>query len=102
MHPGSVSTEPDLINVLSFEVPTFACAKELLGHLRPTWLGQIDDLGHGWAVVVEFRPEGRDLAVLLRVARSWLDDSGLGAIRMELDGRGYFLEAVEPVAVRAS
>jgi hypothetical protein len=97
-----VSAAEELIDVLSFEVPTFACAKELLARLRPTWLGQIDDLGDAWSVVVEFRPEGRDLAVLLRVARSWLDGSGLGAVRMRLDGRDYLLEAADPVAVRVA
>ena len=93
-----MDTNPDLIDVVSLEVPTFAFAKELLGRLRPTWWGQIDDLGQGWAVVAEFRADGRDLAVLMRVVRGWLDASGLGAIRFQLDGRSYVLEAAEPVA----
>jgi len=94
-------TEPELIDVVSFEVPTFALAKELLNRLRPTWWCQIDDLGHGWAVVAEFSAGGRDLAILMRVARNWLDASGLGAIRFQLDGRNYVLEAVQPLSTVA-
>ena len=98
-----MSAAPDLNDdVVALEVPTFAFAKELLGRLRPTWWGQIDDLGHGWAVLVEFRSDGRDLAILMRVVRSWLDASGLGAIRFQLDGRSYVLEAVEPVPAAAA
>jgi hypothetical protein len=88
--------DPELIDVACFEVPTFAAAKGLLVRLRPSWCGQIDDLGYAWAVVAEFRSDARDLAMLLRVVREWLDVSGLGALRFSLDGRDYLLESTDP------
>jgi hypothetical protein len=92
-----VRHDHELIDVVCIEVPTFAMAKALLARLRPVWCGQIDDLGHAWAVLAEFRGDARDLAVLLRVVESWLELSGLGALRFRLDGRDYLLEAADPV-----
>ena len=50
---------------------------------------------------VELRPEGDELAVLLRAAKQWLDEYAVGAIRFHLDRRAYVLEsgtAIRPAA----
>jgi small ligand-binding sensory domain FIST len=50
---------------------------------------------------VELRPEGDELAVLLRAAKQRLDECAIGAIRFHLDGRAYVLEsgtAIRPAA----
>ena len=38
-----------------------------------------------------------DLAILLRIVETWVDNESLWAIRYELDGRNYVLAAGDPV-----
>jgi hypothetical protein len=46
--------------------------------------------------VAELGREPDDLAVLLREVEAWVEEESLAAIRFELDGRAYVLEAGEP------
>jgi hypothetical protein len=96
-----VHVNAELNDAIAFEVPTYAAAKALLARLRPTRRAEIEDVERAWTVVVELRPDCDDLAVLLRDVESWLEVSGLGAIRFLLDGRDYVLDACESVWVVA-
>jgi len=52
-------------------------------------------------VGVLLTPDELDLARLLREVQTWLDRSGLLALRFEVDGRAYVLEAPLPVLAYA-
>src|SRR5262245_49103760 len=84
-----------------FELPSKYYAEELLlGALseRVSWL----QIGEDASVVgVLLAPDQLDLARLLRRVQDWLEQSGLLAIRFEVDGRTYVLEAPLPVLVYA-
>jgi hypothetical protein len=84
-----------------FELPSKYHAEELLLNAlseRVSWL----QIGEDASVVgVLLTTEELDLARLLRCVRDWLEHSGLLAIRFEVDGRNYVLEAPRPVLAYA-
>lgn len=83
--------------VVLFELPSKYYAEELLLKAlseRVSWL----QIGEDASVVgVLLAPDELDLARLLRSVQDWLEHSGLLAIRFEVDGRTYVLEAPLPV-----
>ena len=79
-----------------FEVSDVAASARLAERLADRWnvvllVGQ----GHVMGVLAELRPAADDVAVLLRDVEAWVEEESLCAIRYELDGRGYVLEAGE-------
>jgi hypothetical protein len=88
-----------LNEIVLFELPTPLHADRLMDHVgsaRFAWR-QPD----GAALVgVLLTSDALDLAELLRSVQAWLHRIGLPAIRFEVDGRSYLLEAkraVQPV-----
>jgi hypothetical protein len=90
----------ELNDSITFEIPTHAHAKRLVARLRESWRCDIDFDGPAWSVVAELGAERRDLALLFGEVLAWLEVSGLGAMRVHVDGREYVLVASEPVAHR--
>lgn len=83
-------------DVVLFEVPDAGLSALLAERLADRW-GVTVDAGRPEvvAVLVELRPFEQDLAFLLRDVAAWVEVEALGALRFELDGRGYVLEAGE-------
>ena len=76
-----------------FELPTRRLAEGLLVQLSPkrfAWMQNGEDAA---VVAALLNPDHLDLAVLLRVVQSWLSATGLLAIRFEVDGKPYVLDA---------
>jgi hypothetical protein len=87
--------------IVLFELPSKYFAEQLLLTTlseRVAWL-QIGD--EASIVGVLLAPDALDLARLLREVQIWLESSALLALRFELDGRMYVLEAPLPVYVYA-
>jgi hypothetical protein len=82
-----------LTETVQFELPDLAGAVRLAAMLRPCWTLAVTELGEG-ALVHVFVPQATDdLAALLRLVEHWVERESLRAIRFELDGRAYVLEA---------
>jgi hypothetical protein len=77
-----------------FEVSDVAASARLAERLSDRWNIVLSaERSDVMVLVVELRPGPRDLAVLLRDVEAWVEEESLCAIRYELDGRGYVLEA---------
>jgi hypothetical protein len=89
--------DTSLDEIVLFELPSKYYAEELLLSAlseRVSWL----QIGEDASVVgVMLVPDELDLARLLRCVQDWLERSGLLALRFEVDGRAYVLEAPLPV-----
>ena len=78
---------------VQFEVPDLAGAARLAALLRSCWTVFVND-GDGLALVdVELGTSATELTSLLRSVEAWVEAERLRAIRFELDGRAYVLEA---------
>jgi hypothetical protein len=96
-----MQSETPLDEIVLFELPSKYFAEQLLLSAlseRVAWL-QIGDAAS--IVGVLLTPDELDLARLLREVQTWLDRSGLLALRFELDGKAYVLEAPLPVLAYA-
>ena len=82
-----------LDEVVLFELPTARAAERLLVHLSPHRLAWLQSGDRVSIVGALLGPEADDLAQLLRSVQEWLERIGFAAIRFELDGRIYALEA---------
>jgi len=96
-------TALSLSNVVRFEIPAYAGIDELCAYIRPRWGGSIKFQDDVWYVSARVRRTRNDLAQLLRKVEAYVAESGLQAIRYELDGRFYIMEAeaLLPVAAAA-
>jgi hypothetical protein len=92
--------DPSLCEIVLFEVPNSRFARELFAYVAPKHLAWHQDGDDGWVVGVVLNPDVEDLALLLRAVQAWIEERNLAAIRFELDGRTYVLEAA--YAARAS
>ena len=82
-----------LSNVVSFEIPAYMDVDEFCSRIRPRWPGsQVREPGI-WNVSARFRKTRNDLALLLRTVEAYVAEAELQAIRYQLDGRFYILEA---------
>ena len=86
-------TALSLSNVVRFEIPAYAGIDELCAYIRPRWGGSIKFQDDVWYVSARVRRTRNDLAQLLRKVEAYVAESGLQAIRYELDGRFYIMEA---------
>jgi hypothetical protein len=89
-----VAFNPSLDELVIFELPTRRLAEGLLAQLSPkrfAWMQNGEDTA---VLAALLNPDHLDLAVLLRTVQSWLSATGLVAIRFEVDGKPYVLDAV--------
>lgn len=94
-----MQSTPSLDETVLFELPSNLDAEALLLDAlsdRVAWLRCGDEAS---IVVVPLGADELDLARLLRRVQLWLETSGLLALRFEVDGRAYVLEA--PLAALA-
>jgi predicted RNA-binding protein with EMAP domain len=87
----------DLSEMALFEVPDVASSARLAGRLAGRWKVAVTAERREVVVVLaELKSEVEDVAVLLREVEEWVEEESLSAVRYELDGRSYVLEAGEP------
>jgi hypothetical protein len=97
-NPGGVDFDGRLNDVVLFEIPEFEQAMGLCGRLATNWMAWVHRRDEVRFVAALLVPEAEgDLAALLRTVEQWVAERGLVAIRFELDGRAYVLEAGEPI-----
>ena len=82
-----------LTNTVQFELPDLAGAARLATLLRPYWAVGVSEDEDVALVDVYIRASAGDLAALLRSVEDFVALECLCAIRFELDGRGYVMEA---------
>jgi hypothetical protein len=82
-----------LEELVIFELPTRRLAEVLLAQLSPKRFAWIQNDEEAAVVAALLNPDHLDLAVLLRAVQSWLSETGLLAIRFEVDGKPYVLDA---------
>lgn len=82
-----------LTETVQFELPDLAGAVRLAALLRPSWTLAVNEYGDGALVHVFAGQAADELAALLRLVEHWLARESLRAIRFELDGRAYVMEA---------
>jgi hypothetical protein len=84
------------VGAIRFEIPSAASSARLLRRLaRRANVMLLAGNGAVNSIVAELGDEPDDLAVLLREVEAWVEEESLAAIRFELDGRAYVLEAGE-------
>jgi hypothetical protein len=84
------------VGAIRFEIPGAASSARLLRRLaRRANVMLLAGNGPCNAIVAELGDEPDDLALLLREVEAWVEEESLAAIRFELDGRTYVLEAGE-------
>ena len=82
-------------NSIHFELAGAASAVRLTRHLELTWKVSLHERRDVNLITANFRDDPSDLALLLRQVEAWVEQESLCAIRYELDGREYVLEAGE-------
>ncbi len=99
--PVHMQWDASIDETVLFELPSKYFAEQLLLTTlseRVAWL----QIGEEASIVGVFlAPDALDLARLLREVQIWLESSALLALRFELDGRMYVLEAPLPVLAYA-
>jgi hypothetical protein len=85
----------EVSQAVAFEIPDLATSARLAKRLAGRWtidlMAESDEL---MVLVVELQPSP-DLAALLREVEAWVAEEALCAVRFEVDGRSYVLEAGE-------
>ena len=82
-----------LTETVQFDLPDLAGAVRLATLLRPCFTLAGAEHGDGALVHVFAGQETGELAALLRLVEHWVARESLRAIRFELDGRAYVMEA---------
>lgn len=86
--------ESALARCVTIEVADVAHSARLAHRLARRWNVTVHaEPGEFVSVVAELLPDTPDLAVLLREVESWVEEESLRAVRYEVDGRFYVLEA---------
>jgi hypothetical protein len=88
-------------NVVRFELPAYADVDGFCARIRPRWRGSKRQQDEIWVVSAQLRTARGDLARLLRAVEGYVADAALLAIRYQLDGRYYIMEAA-PALDRAA
>lgn len=81
--------------IVNFEIPDLASAVRLSRRLGQRWTVLLQEAQEIDVVSVQLRPWPGDLGILLREVESWVEGESICAIRYQLDGREYVLEAGE-------
>jgi hypothetical protein len=79
--------------IVQFEVPDLAGAARLATLLRACWTVSVNEEDGLALVDVEIGWSPIEVASLLRTVEAWVEAEQLRAIRFELDGRCYVMEA---------
>jgi hypothetical protein len=82
-----------LSDVVRFELPAYVDAETLCDRLRPRWPGTKTLDGDVWRVSARVEKSKADLVALLRTVEAYVAEAGLDAIRYQLDGRFYIMDA---------
>jgi hypothetical protein len=91
-----VHTDPELTDVVVFDVPSLSQARELVMRLDDQWACHAYEDSNITSVSVFISPTNdSELAPLLRTVEAWVTARSLGGIMFWIDGRGYLLRAHE-------
>jgi hypothetical protein len=85
----------ELADLVHFEIADLAAAVRLTRRLAPKWTVSLQERRDVNLVTARLRERSGDLAVLLRDVEVWVEEESLCAIRFEVDGREYVIEAGE-------
>ena len=85
----------ELARAVHFEIADLAAAVRLTRRLAETRVVSLRERGDINLVSAALRNEPDDRAVLLRTVEAWVGEESLCAIRFEVDGREYVLQAGE-------
>ena len=85
-----------LEEIVLFELPSDHAAYQLLTHFKSRRLAWLQNGDASSVVGAVLTPDVTDFAELLREVQAWLYQARLHAIRFEVDGRTYVLEARQP------
>ncbi|HKA27533.1 MAG TPA: hypothetical protein VKD88_09170 [Gaiellaceae bacterium] len=83
-------------DLVHFEIADLAAAVRLTRRLATSWTVSLNERRDVNLVTAQLRKRSGDLAVLLRDVEAWVEEERLYAIRYELDGREYVIQAGEP------
>jgi hypothetical protein len=89
-------------NVVRFELPAYADVDGFCSRIRPRWRGSQRKQDEVWVVSAQLHRAANDLALLLREVEGYVADTALLAIRYQLDGRFYVMEAAAALDRAAS
>jgi len=84
---------PRMSDVVRFELPAYADVDEFCERIASRWRESKERQDDVWLVSARVRKAKNDLALLLRLVETYVGEAGLQAIRYQLDGRFYILEA---------
>jgi hypothetical protein len=90
-----MNSDASMNELVFFEIPGVELAAQLCEEVGSERLAWVQTGGSMRRVAVLIQAEDGDLAAMLRTVEQWVADHGLVAIRFELDGRTYVLEAGE-------
>lgn len=85
----------ELADLVHFEIADLAASVRLTRRLASRWTVSLQERRDVNLVTARLRERSGDLAVLLREVESWVEDERLCAIRFEVDGREYVIQAGE-------
>jgi hypothetical protein len=85
----------ELARAVHFEIADLAAAVRLTRRLARDRVVSLRERRDVNLVSAALRNERDDLAVLLRTVEAWVEEESLCAIRFEVDGREYVLQAGE-------
>jgi hypothetical protein len=85
----------ELADLIHFEIADLAAAVRLTRRLASKWTVSLQERRDINLVTARLRVRSGDLAVLLREVETWVEEESLCAIRFEVDGREYVLQAGE-------
>jgi hypothetical protein len=97
-----VGIERPLNEIVLFELPDRWLSESLLARTTASRIAWLETGGGLFRVGVLLNTNVDDLALLLRGVQIWLADSGLMAIRFEVDGRMYALERASSAVAASS
>lgn len=85
----------EIADLVHFEIADLAAAVRLTRRLAPRWTVSLHESRDVNLVTARLREQSADFAVLLRELEAWVEEESLCAIRYEVDGREYVLQAGE-------
>ena len=90
-----MTSDTSLNELVFFEIPGVELAAQLCDEVGSERLAWVQTGGSMRRVAVLIQAEEGDLAAILRTVERWVAGHGLVAIRFEVDGRTYVLDAGE-------
>jgi hypothetical protein len=85
----------ELADLVHFEIADLAAAVRLTRRLASRWTVSLQERRDVNLVTARLRARSTDLAVLLRDVEAWVEEESICAIRYEVDGREYVIQAGE-------